>query len=73
MVKSKSRRVEIEVHRRKPEFLLMFRQFARIADEAGFKRYLTDDCGIEPGEPEYPLAVNEFWNLVRALENERRR
>ena len=66
-------RVQVEVHRRKREFLRMFRELAWNADEAGFKTYLTDHCGIKPGDAEYPSAMREFWNLVRALQNERRR
>jgi hypothetical protein len=66
-------RIRIEVRRRKREFLEMFREFARNADEAGFKTYLIEDCGKEPGDAEYPAAMREFWNLVRAIENERRR
>ena len=67
------RKIRVEVHRRKAEFLRMFRELAWNADEAGFKSYLSDECGIKPGDPEYRGAVREFWNLVRALENERRR
>ena len=67
-----SSRVKIEVHRRKREMLRMFREFAWNADEEGFKSYLSDGCGIGPDDPEYPVAMREFWNLVRALENERR-
>lgn len=66
-------KIEVEVHRRRAEFLRMFRGFAWNADESGFKSYLIEDCGIEPGAPEYPDAMREFWNLVRAIENERRR
>ena len=66
-------KIEVEVHRRRAEFLRMFRELAWNADEAGFKSYLIDDCGIGPGDPEYPGAMREFWNLVRAIENERRR
>ncbi len=68
-----SDRVRIEVHRRRREILQKFREFAGNADEAGFKSYLSDGCGIEPGDPEYPVAMREFWNLVQALESERRR
>ncbi len=66
-------RVRIELHRRRREILQKFREFAWDADEAGFRSYLSDGCGIEPGDPEYPEALREFWNLVRALESERRR
>jgi hypothetical protein len=65
--------ITVEVHRRKQEFLKMFRELAWNADEVGFKTYLSDYCGIKPTDPEWPGALREFWNLVRALENERRR
>lgn len=66
-------RIKRDVRRRKREFLRMFRELAWNADEAGFKCYLNDECGIGPRNPEYPGAMREFWNLVRAIENERRR
>jgi hypothetical protein len=67
-----TRKIGVEVHRRKREFLNAFREFARNRDEEGFKTYLTDDCGIKPGDAAYPQAMREFWNLVRAIENEQR-
>jgi hypothetical protein len=73
MSSEERREIKVEVHRRKGEFLRMFRKLARDADEAGFRSYLSDECGIEPGNPQYPAAIREFWNLVRALEHERRR
>ena len=73
MSSKRRRRIETEVHRRKPEFLWMFRKFARDRDEAGFKAYLSDHLDIQPDDPEYSAVMREFWNLVRALENEPRR
>lgn len=70
---AESDKTKIEVHRRKSEFIEAFREFARNRDEEGFKFYLTNDCGMQRGDPAYPLAMREFWNLVRAIENERRR
>jgi len=64
---------KIEVHRRKRELLSKFREFAAERDEDGFRDYITDECGIKPGDSRYPHAMREFWNLVRAVENERRR
>ena len=73
MTSKRRRTIEVEVHRRKPEFLWMFRKFARDRDDAGFKAYLSDHLDIQPDDPEYSAAMREFWNLVRALENEPRR
>ncbi len=67
------RKIKVEVRRRKPEFLRIFREFAWNYDEAGFKAYISDHLGIGPEDAEYPRAMSGFWNLVRALENERRR
>ncbi len=72
-MRPKADATKVEVHRRKREFLHAFREFARNHDEVGFKSYLIEDCGIRPGDAEYPAAMREFWNLVRAIENERRR
>ena len=65
--------IKIEVHRRKRELLRKFREFAKERDEDGFRSYIIAECGIRPGDPQYPHAMREFWNLVHAVENERRR
>ena len=60
MTSKRRRTIEVEVHRRRPEFLWMFRKFARDRDEAGFKAYLSDHLDIQPDDPEYSAAMREF-------------
>jgi len=60
--------VQVEVHKRRDEFLWNLRRLARRGDEEEFKSYLTEVCGVVPGDPAYELAVRAFWNAVREFE-----
>ena len=60
--------VQVEVHKRRDEFLWNLRRLARRGDEVEFKSYLTEVCGVVPGDPEYEPAVRAFWNAVREFE-----
>ena len=64
---------EFPLHRKKAELLWTFRYYARNRDEAGFKEYLSEKLGIGRGDERYAAALSAFWNLVRAIESERRR
>jgi hypothetical protein len=60
--------VQVEVHKRRDEFLWNLRRLARRGDEVEFKSYLTEVCGVVPGDPAYEPAVRAFWNAVREFE-----
>jgi len=64
-------RIQVEVHKRRDEFLWNLRRLARRGDEAEFKSYLTETCGVRPGDPAYQPALRAFWNAVREFERER--
>ncbi len=61
-------RIEVEVHKRRDEFLWNLRRLARRGDEAEFKSYLTETCGVRPDDPAYAPALRAFWNAVREFE-----
>ena len=44
-------RIQVEVHKRRDEFLWNLRRLARRGDEAEFKSYLTETCGVRPDDP----------------------
>ena len=64
---------DFPLHRKKAELLWTFRYYTRNRDEDGFKEFLTEKLGIQPDDERYPAALSAFWNLVRAIESERRR
>ena len=64
--------IQIEIHRRKPEILWNLRRLARAGNEEEFKAYLTEQCGISPGNPQYASALSAFWNAVREFELQKR-
>jgi len=61
-------RVQVEVHKRRDEFLWNLRRLARRGNEEEFKSYLTETCGVRPGDPAYEPALSAFWNAVREFE-----
>lgn len=63
-------RIEIEVHKRRDEFLWNLRRLAKRGDEGEFKSYLTETCGVKPEDPAYAPALRAFWNAVREFERE---
>jgi hypothetical protein len=61
-------RIQIEIHKRRDEFLWNLRRLAKRGDEEEFKSYLTEVCGVMPGDPAYEPALRAFWNAVREFE-----
>ncbi len=62
-------RIEVEVHKRRDEFLWNLRRLARRGDEEEFKNYLTETCGVGAHAPAYAPALRAFWNAVREFEH----
>ena len=63
-----SERVQVEIHKRRDEFLWNLRRLARRGDEEEFKSYLTETCGVRPEDPAYEAALIAFWRAVREFE-----
>jgi hypothetical protein len=63
-------RVQVEIHKRRDEFLWNLRRLARLGEEEEFKSYLTETCGVRPDDPEYEPALSAFWNAVSEFERE---
>jgi hypothetical protein len=65
---SPAERVQVEIHKRRDEFLWNLRRLARLGDEEEFKSYLTETCGVRPDDPAYEPALSAFWSAVREFE-----
>jgi len=63
---------DFPIHRKRTELLAIFRYFAGRRDEEGFKEFLSDELNMQERDEGYAAALSAFWNLVRAIENERR-